>query len=127
MARRDASRGDDALLAALASGMEQEAAARQAGVSRSTLARRLRGPEFRLRLNAARTDLLDRAIGILAQQAASAAASLALLASRAESEQVRSSSARAVLELLGKFVEAKDMEERIAALEAAHESGGKGK
>jgi hypothetical protein len=77
VARKNRRRADDRLLLALACGATVEAAARQCGLSESTAHRRLAEPEFRRRLQAMRTDLVQRTTGALT--AASTEAVRALL------------------------------------------------
>jgi hypothetical protein len=123
MTRIDTKRPDVRLLAALAAGRSQEEAAAEVGVSKSTVTRRMRDTDFRRQLNEARSDFLDHAMGILARSVAGASQSLATLSAKAKSEQVRSSSSRAVVDLMVKLVEVRDLEARIEALEQRSNGG----
>ena len=108
---------DAALIIALASGAKVDAAARVAGVSESTVFRRLRGPNFRAAVTTARSEFTTRALGKLAAASTAAASTLRSLL-KAESETVRLSAARAILELGAKLRESVELEARILAVEA---------
>jgi hypothetical protein len=56
---------DDLLMLALACGATLENAARQAGVSESTVRRRVKDPEFQRKLQALRADMVQRTSGAL--------------------------------------------------------------
>jgi hypothetical protein len=117
VAHRGRRSADEALALALASGQTLRAAAEAAGVAERTAARRQADPAFRRRVAALRAELVERALGKLADGMADAAAALrALLA--ADSEAVRLGAARALLELGVKLREAVELEQRLATLEA---------
>jgi hypothetical protein len=112
-ARRNA---DAALIAALAAGRTVETAAREAGVSVATAHRRLADGGFRAQVDAARRETVTRALGIVAEGATAAGATLRLLLG-AESESVRLGAARALLEHAVRGLETLDIEARLTALE----------
>ena len=117
-APRRAKAGADALLvAALAAGSTQQEAATKAGVSLRTVVRRLGDADFRLAVLQARGDLVDRAIGLLADAGTSAVGTLKGLLG-AESEMARLGAAKAILELGAKLREQGEIEARLRAVEA---------
>jgi hypothetical protein len=65
MSQRGRRHVDDQLIMTLACGATVEAAAQKAGVSRATVQRRLRNPEFCARLHEARSEMVKRASGTL--------------------------------------------------------------
>jgi hypothetical protein len=114
---------DAALALALASGATVAAAAAKAGVSESTAHRRLRLPEFRARVDAARADLLARAVGLLTALGEGAVGKLiALIAGATTAEAIRLGAIRTALEYLFKGNEqlnlARQVEELRHELEA---------
>ena len=125
MGQIDTQKGDSALIAALAGGSTAEDAARAAGVSRSTVHRRLEDPDFRRRVAEARREMLARAVGTLADASTAAAAKLRDLLD-AESETVRLGACRAILELGAKLRESDELAGRIAALEERLAAAGPG-
>ncbi len=66
MAGGDRKSADAALIAALVTGATRQEAAKAAGVGESTVYRRLADPAFRRRVSAARSELIDAAVGRLA-------------------------------------------------------------
>jgi hypothetical protein len=91
----------------LAAGQTLRNAAAAAGVGERTASRRWADPEFRRRLERLRADMLERALGKLADARAGAAETLRRLLN-AHSESVRLAAARSILELgamLGEMVE----------------------
>jgi hypothetical protein len=112
----DRSGADAALLAALAGGASIQAAAQLAGVSESTAYRRLRSRPFRRRLDRARQEMLDRALGHLSRGGTEAAITLRKLL-RSEDARVKLGAAKCILESGAKVKEAAELERRIAALE----------
>ena len=115
MTEIDRRKRDSALIAALAGGATIRDAAAVAGVSESTVHRRLDDPDFRRRVADARAEMLSRAVSQLADASTEAVATLRALLD-AEAETVRLGSARAILELGAKLRES-ELERRIAALE----------
>jgi hypothetical protein len=107
---------DAILIAALASGKPVAEAARLGGVSERTVYRRLADSEWRRRVATARTEMLARAIGVLAEGATTAAATLRILL-RADSPSVQLAAARTILEQTTRGIELLDIAERVAALE----------
>jgi len=80
-------------------------------------------PETRAMVREIRARLLDRAIGKLASGSAGAEAVVLKLAAGAESEQVRLSAARAVLNDLAAMKQLADFEERLEAIERSLRKG----
>jgi hypothetical protein len=120
-------KNEDALLLALACGATVEAAARQCQLSDRTVYRRLKDPEFRSRLQAVRSDMVQRAAGMLTAAAGEAVRTLLALQKESAPPAVRLGAARAVLEIGIRVRELADLEARIAALEAqAGLAGGTG-
>lgn len=116
MAVSGRSHGDAALVAALAAGATVQDAARSAGVSERPVYRRLDTDTLRRQLAEARSEMIARAVGVLARVSTAAANTLAGLL-KAESESVRLGASRSVLELAVKMRESEELEQRIAALE----------
>jgi Helix-turn-helix domain of transposase family ISL3 len=110
-------RGEDKLILTLACGATVEAAARQCGVSESTVYRRLDDAGFRRTLSEVRTDMVRRGAGMLTAAAMESIKTLLELQKPAVNPAVRLGSARAVLEIGIRLREAADLEGRIAALE----------
>jgi hypothetical protein len=117
MARRGRHNADDALVLALACGATAENAARTASVSLRTVYRRLADPAFRTRLQGARTDMVQRATGMLTAAALEAVKTLLGLQHASVPAAVRLGAARAILEIGAKLREVADLEARLAALE----------
>ena len=110
-------RADEQLLASLACGATREAAARQAGISMSTVRRRLRDPEFLRQLQEFRADLVQRTAGALTAAGTEAVRTVLELMKAPATGAVRLGAARATLELGMKVREAADLEQRLTALE----------
>jgi hypothetical protein len=108
---------DDALLLALACGATKENAALKAGVSERTVYRRLKDPDFRQRLQALRSDMVQRAANVLTAAAMEAVKTLLSLQEGTVSNSVRLGAARAILEQGARLRELADVEERLTALE----------
>lgn len=111
-----ASRSDERLLAALASGASVEDAASEAGLSQRTAYRRLADPVFRTRLSSARDEVMRDALNELTASAIRAVRTLDQLLS-ASNEHVQLRAARTVLEQLLRFKDAVELTERVQALE----------
>jgi hypothetical protein len=108
---------DDRLLQLLACGATVAAAAAQAGVSEATVYRRLNEPAFRRRLQALRSDMVQRTAGTLTAASAEAVRTLVELLKPAVAPNTRLGAAKAVLESGVKLRELAELEERLAALE----------
>jgi len=108
---------DDALLLALACGATKENAALKAGVSERTVYRRLKDPDFRQRLQALRSDMVQRAANVLTASAMEAVKTLLSLQEGTVTNSVRLGAARAILEQGARLRELADVEERLTALE----------
>jgi hypothetical protein len=124
MAQNGRRNADQRLLLALACGATVESAARQAGVSESTVYRRLADPDFRQQLHAVRSDMVQRTAGALTAAATEAVRTLLDLQKPAVPAAVRLGAARAVLEIGVKLREVAELEERLTALE--QQVGGSG-
>jgi hypothetical protein len=116
MANSGRRKGDVALLVALASGQTVRDAAAAAGIGERTATRRAADPAFRRRVATVRAEMIDRATGQLADSMSAAARVLRQLLD-AQSETVRLSAARSILELGAKLREDQELAERIAELE----------
>ncbi len=124
-------KGDAALLLALAAGQTVRDAARLSGVGERTATRRVADLDFRRRVAELRAEMIDRALGRMADGMADAAATLRRLLS-AESESVRLGACRAMLELGVKLREGAELDQRNAgptisvSIRAAIIAAGKG-
>lgn len=110
-------------VAALLTCATYEEAAKVAGVGVSTLSRWLREPSFAGAVREARRRALEQALGTLSAATAEAVETLRACLG-AEGEAVRVRAAVAILEHAMRGAEVTDLEERIAALEAALEARG---
>jgi hypothetical protein len=113
----DRKNADCALIAALASGATVQAASVAAGVAERTVYRRLEDPAFRRRVSETRGRMLAQAVGLLADASSRAVTTLTNLL-EGESESVRLSAAKSIIELGCKLRESTELEERINQLEA---------
>jgi hypothetical protein len=109
---------DAALVARLASGLSPAGAAKLAGVSEATCYRRLADPSFRQRVEAARASFWERALGILSKGAAESATVLRRLL-RSDDGRLKLQAAKVLLDQGIKVRDQVDIEQRLAALEAA--------
>ena len=116
MAENGRRKGDAVLLLALAGGQTVRDAARAAAIGERTASRRLADPDFRQRVGQLRADMVERALGKMADGMAAAADTLRQLL-KAESESVRLGAARSLLELGVKLRESVELEERLATSE----------
>jgi hypothetical protein len=89
---------DDVVVAALASGLTYDEAAKAAGLSRSTIARRMQEWEFRARVIEERERVVETVRGKLASTSPAAVEVIASLAASADSEAVRLSAAGRILD-----------------------------
>lgn len=110
---------DTVLVAALAGGATVRAAAAEAEVGEATAHRRLKEPKFRARIDAARSEMIGRAVARLADASTAAADRLRELL-MAESESVQLGAARSILDLGLKLREHEELAARVAALEAQY-------
>jgi hypothetical protein len=117
MAQKGKRIADQRLLLVLACGATVESAARQAGVSESTVYRRLDDHGFRRQLQALRADMVQRAAGTLTAAANEAVRALVELLKGTSTPSTRLGAARAVLELGMKVREVAELEVRLAAIE----------
>jgi hypothetical protein len=117
MAQKGKRQADQKLLLALACGATVEAAARQAGVSESTVYRRLDDAEFRRQLQTMRGDMVQRASGMLTAASMESVKTLIVLQNTSTPPAVRLGAARSVLEIGIKLREVADLGERVKALE----------
>jgi hypothetical protein len=117
MARPKKRRGDELLIAALASGATKESAARHAGVSLRTVHRRLDDPDFCRQLQDFLADLGKRTSGALTAAGLEFVKTLVALVGAGTPPATRLGAARAGLELGMKLREATSIEERMAKLE----------
>ncbi|WP_405698206.1 hypothetical protein OHA99_26740 [Streptomyces coelicoflavus] len=107
-----------AAVLALAQGHTTGQAAKTAGVSSRTILRWLEDDDFRQEISETRTELLRAAVGRLAA-AATLAVDTLMDALTTEKGQARVQAAKVILESTMALRESLDLEERIAAIEAA--------
>jgi hypothetical protein len=110
-------RADDALLMALVCGATVEVAARNVGLGVATVYRRLQEQRFKARLQHMRSEMVQRAAGMLTASAMEAVKTLLSLQEHTVTAAVRLGAARTILEMGIKLRENADLEERLAALE----------
>jgi HEAT repeat protein len=124
VAHRGRRNADEALALALATGQTLRAAAEATGIGERTATRRWADPAFRHRVAELRGEMVQRALGCMADGMGEAADKLRQLLT-AESESVRLGAARALLELGVKLRESVELEQRLLVLEqrAAEEEG----
>lgn len=109
---------DSVLCAALLSGLNYEAAAELSGCSRSTVARRMREPGFRARLDQLRAEALARVADHLAAEAIESVSTLASIRSHPNTPAtVKVRAATAILEAALKYRATIELEARLSALE----------
>ena len=116
MAENGRRKGESTLLVALAAGMTVRDAAVAAGIGERTATRRVTDPGFRRQVAQLRANMVQRALGRLADASVQAVDTLRALLS-AEADTVKLGAARAILELGNRLRETVELEERIAALE----------
>lgn len=109
-------KGEPAAMLALAGGASYADAARAAGITVRTVARRMDDDRYRRCVTAARSEMIERASGQLAEGTTKAVQTLSRLL-EGESEQVRLGAARAILDLAGRYRELVEISERVARLE----------
>jgi hypothetical protein len=116
VAHRGRRNADEVLALALASGQTLRDAAAATGIGERTATRRCVDTAFRRRVAELRGDMVQRALGRMADGMAEAADKLRQLLA-ADSESVRLGAARALLELGVKLRESVELAERLDALE----------
>jgi hypothetical protein len=111
---RDGKRGADPKLPmTLACGANVELAARQAGISESTVRRRLKDPAFIAKLNKLRAEVHVRIAYQLAAASTEGVRTMVRLMKETNSGSVRLGAARSVVELSAKVRETADLAVRI--------------
>ena len=110
-------KGEPAVSAALAGGASYVDAAKAGHVAVCTVTRRMTEPGYAAGVLALRAEMLQRAVGRLANSAEAAALCLGELLDE-ESPQARLGACRAIFEYAGRFHDVAVLEQRIAALEA---------
>lgn len=124
MAEKVARRGENAVMLALASGSNVTEAARAGNVSPRTVNRWMNNdPTFTIRVSEMRAELLGRTVGGLIDASLAAVTTLREMLN-AESEAVRVRAATAILQAVIVVRESVDLEERLAAIEAADHNRG---
>jgi hypothetical protein len=125
VAEGDAARSEDrtqrrreAVALLLATGNSIRQAAAQSGVAARTISRWHLDDAFRLRVSHLRGEIFDRAVGRLTQVAGKAADTLVALLDSGD-EGMRFRAARAILEMVPQLRAGNELEQRLAALEAA--------
>jgi hypothetical protein len=117
---------DEELIVNLAAGRSYRAIEGLMSISRATIIRRMRNPDFRRRVRQARQDYLQRALGHLARGSTDAAIVLRNLL-RSVDPKVRLGAAKAILDSQARFheiedltTELNDLKEQIAQMQAAN-------
>jgi hypothetical protein len=108
---------DGKVLLALACGATAEAAARQAGVSESTVRRRLKDPSFISKLHKTRAEMHVRVADQLTAASTEGVRTMVHLMKENNSGSVRLGASRSVVELSTKVRETADLAIRLAELE----------
>ncbi len=126
MAHRGRRNADEALALAIAGGRTLRDAARAAGVSERTAARRWADKDFRLRVSELREEMTRCALGRLADGMGEAADTLRGLLS-AETDGVKLAAARAILQLGVELRALVELEEKVRELEESLPAAGRGR
>ena len=108
---------DAILLSALVCGATLEAAAQKAGISRSTAQRRLRDSAFQQELLRLRSDLVERAAGMLTAASLESVKTLLELQKPAVPHATRLGAARSILEIGVRLRESAELERRLFEVE----------
>lgn len=116
MAVRGRHSADEKLAAELAAGRTVRDAAVACGVSERTAFRRLDNPIFRARVNALRSEMVEKATGLLAEGMTEAVGVLKKLLTNRD-PNVRRHAAVKVIELGAKLTENIHLQQRVAELE----------
>lgn len=106
---------DAALIAHLAAGVSPAGAAKLAGVSEATVFRRLASGPFRERVEKARSDFWDRALGIMSKGATESAIVLRKLL-RSDDSRIKLQAAKSLLETGMKVREVMDLARQMEEL-----------
>ena len=107
---------DDKLAIAIAAGLSIRDASKQAGVSERTAFRRCNSPQFRERVSALRSEMIERACGALSASLGEATATLrGLMRSQDEATRLRASCK--VIEMALRIRETVTLEDRVRDLE----------
>ena len=117
MAHRGRESADEALALAIAGGQTLRDAAASAGLSERTARRRWDDDAFRRRVAEMRGEMVNRALGQLADGSTEAAATLRSLLADGTPPAVRLGAARALLELGSKLRESVELANRVDELE----------
>jgi hypothetical protein len=117
MAHQGRRNADQSLILALACGATLENAARQAGVSDTTVQRRLKEPAFLAKVQDAKQEMVERTARMLTAAALESVKTLLDLQSKDQPPSVRHSAARTIIEFGVKLRENAELFARVAALE----------
>jgi hypothetical protein len=117
MPQRGRRNADQVLLLALACGATLDAAAHKAGVSMSTVQRRLQDSDFKAELKRVQSDMVQRAACTLTAASTEAIKTLLALQQSSTPAATRLGAARTILEIGIKMREVADFAQRLAALE----------
>lgn len=109
---------DHALMLDLACGATVESAARKAGVSDSTVYRRLKDPGFNRELAKLQSEMVQRATAMLTASTTEAAKTLLALQDASNPPAIRLGAARAIVDFGVKMRQMVELEERLAVVEA---------
>ena len=105
------------VLPIFASNLTIEGACERAGISRNTFYEWLKDPQFKLELDRLRNEIVNEAVNHLKITSTKAAKTLADLLERDDSPTVQRSAANDVLGHVMKFMELKELEDRLADIE----------
>lgn len=105
------------VLPIFASNLTIEEACERAGISRNTFYEWLKEPQFKSELNRLRNEIVNEAVNHLKITSTKAARTLADLLERDDSPTVQRAAANDVLGHVMKFMELKELEDRLADIE----------
>jgi hypothetical protein len=105
------------LVVALAAGLSITAAAERAGCDRKTVYTRMKDPEFMRLVTEARDQMISRAVGKIARTASQSVDTLRGLL-KSKNETVRLGASRAILDVVFKMNEHKELSARLAEVES---------
>jgi hypothetical protein len=109
---------DETFLIAIACGATVESAAAKAAISSRTAHRRLLTPDFQIRLKEVKTEMVQRAAGMLTAAALESVKTLLALQESTNPPATRLGAARSVLELGVRLRESAELHERMNELES---------